>query len=75
MSAGFIYVLTQLAKMLFLATFFPVAMDEEDNEELNADLPFDFLTVNISVQAKKCIKCTSLLCYRNFCSSPSIFGG
>merc|ERR1719369_862123 len=30
--------------MLFLATFFPVAMDEDDNDDLNAELPFDFVT-------------------------------
>ena len=38
------YMVTQLAKMLFLATFFPVAVDEE--EDPNAEVPFDFLTVS-----------------------------
>ena len=40
---------TQLAKMLFLATFFPVAVDEDEDYDLNAELPFDFLTVCISL--------------------------
>ena len=34
---------TQLAKMIFLATFFPVAIDEDEDQ--NAEVPFDFLTV------------------------------
>ena len=38
------YMVTQLAKMLFLATFFPVAVDEE--EDPNIEVPFDFLTVS-----------------------------
>ena len=38
------YMVTQLAKMLFLATFFPVAVDEE--EDPNVEVPFDFLTVS-----------------------------
>ena len=43
-TAGFMYMVTQLAKMLFLATFFPVAVDEE--EDPNVEVPFDFLTVS-----------------------------
>ena len=35
--------ITQLAKMLFLATFFPVSADEEDDP--NLEVPFDFITV------------------------------
>ena len=35
---------TQLAKMLFLATFFPVVEDED--EDLNAEMPFEFVTVS-----------------------------
>merc|ERR1712029_1034772 len=41
-TAGFIYMFTQLAKMLFLATFFPVVEDED--EDLNAEVPFEFVT-------------------------------
>jgi hypothetical protein len=40
--------ITQLAKMLFLATFFPVAMDDDEYDDLNAEVPFDFLTVSPS---------------------------
>ena len=35
--------ITQLAKMLFLATFFPVSADDEDDP--NLEVPFDFITV------------------------------
>ena len=42
-TAGVIYMITQLAKMLFLATFFPVSADEEDDP--NLEVPFDFITV------------------------------
>ena len=38
---------TQLAKMLFLATFFPVVEDEE--EDLNAEVPFEFVTVSFKI--------------------------
>ena len=44
-TAGFIYMFTQLAKMLFLATFFPVVEDED--EDLNAEVPFEFVTVSL----------------------------
>ena len=36
--------ITQLAKMLFLATVFPVPLDEDDDDP-NAEMPFDFLMV------------------------------
>ena len=42
-TAGVMYMVTQLAKMIFLATFFPVAIDEDEDQ--NAEVPFDFLTV------------------------------
>ena len=45
MTAGLIYMVTQLAKMLFLATFFPAATDDEDLESLEQELPFDLTTV------------------------------
>ena len=38
--------ITQLAKMLFLATVFPVPLDEDD-DDLNAEVPFDFLMVKV----------------------------
>ena len=37
--------LTQVAKMLFLATFFPVAFEDDDEDLSNNEVPFDFLTV------------------------------
>ena len=43
-TAGSIYMITQLAKMLFLATVFPVPLDEDDDDP-NAEMPFDFLIV------------------------------
>ena len=43
-TAGSIYMITQLAKMLFLATVFPVPIDEDDDDP-NAEMPFDFLMV------------------------------
>ena len=37
----------QLAKMMFLATFFPASTDDdEDLQSGEKDLPFDFLTVS-----------------------------
>ena len=41
--------ITQLAKMLFLATVFPVPLDEDDDDP-NAEMPFDFLMVGILTQ-------------------------
>jgi len=41
-TAGAIYMITQLAKMIFLATVFPVPLDEDDDDP-NAEIPFDFL--------------------------------
>lgn len=50
-TAGFVYVVTQLAKMLFLATFFPSGDDDDDDLDLEgaaaaAAVPadFDFMT-------------------------------
>ena len=43
-TAGAIYMITQLAKMIFLATVFPVPLDEDDDDP-NAEIPFDFLMV------------------------------
>ena len=40
-TAGSIYMITQLAKMLFLATVFPVPLDEDDDDP-NAEM---FLTL------------------------------
>lgn len=52
-TAGMVYMVTQLAKMLFLATFFPTGEDDDDafwsDEKLGASdeaLPFIFITVN-----------------------------
>ena len=42
--------ITQLAKMLFLATFFPVSADEEDDP--NLEVPFDFITVKKIISQK-----------------------
>ena len=37
----------QLAKMMFLATFFPASTDEDDELHLgDKELPFDFVTVS-----------------------------
>ena len=44
-TAGAIYMITQLAKMIFLATVFPVPLDEDDDDP-NAEIPFDFLMVS-----------------------------
>ena len=46
-TAGSIYMITQLAKMLFLATVFPVPLDDDDDDP-NAEMPFDFLMVRIT---------------------------
>ena len=43
--------ITQLAKMLFLATFFPVSADEEDDP--NLEVPFDFITVKKKITSQK----------------------
>ena len=40
--------ITQLAKMIFLATVFPVPLDEDDDDP-NAEIPFDFLMVRIKL--------------------------
>ena len=45
--------ITQLAKMLFLATFFPVSADEEDDP--NLEVPFDFITVKASQKSRETI--------------------
>ena len=42
--------ITQLAKMLFLATFFPVSADEEDDP--NLEVPFDFITVRDKIASQ-----------------------
>ena len=60
MTAGSIYMITQLAKMLFLATVFPVPLDEDD-DDLNAEVPFDFLMVRIKLFCLKLLK--QLLAY------------
>ena len=67
-TAGFIYMFTQLAKMLFLATFFPVAVDEDEDYDLNAELPFDFLTVCISLITQINTNSIISLNFRNFSS-------
>lgn len=43
-TAGFVYVVTQLAKMLFLATFFPMGDEDEEGGVMDQELPFDLLT-------------------------------
>ena len=47
-TAGFVYVVTQLAKMLFLATFFPSGSDDDEPELEGAfaaaPADFDFMT-------------------------------
>jgi hypothetical protein len=41
-----LYFLLQLAKMMFLATFFPASTDEDDELHIgDKELPFDFFTV------------------------------
>ena len=44
-TAGIVYMVTQLVKMVFLATFFPMS-DEEDDVYLDKEIPFDAVTVN-----------------------------
>ena len=39
---------TQLVKMVFLATFFPMS-DDEDDVYLDKEIPFDALTVRYSI--------------------------
>ncbi len=43
-TAGFLYVFTQLAKMIFLATFFP---SDEEPENADDEVPYVFFTVRI----------------------------
>jgi len=48
-TSGCVYMFTQLAKMMFLATFFPASTDDED-ELLHVgdkEMPFDFVTVSL----------------------------
>jgi len=42
-TAGFVYIITQLVKMVFLATFFPTSEDDDDFL-LDKEIPFDALT-------------------------------
>lgn len=42
-TAGFVYIITQLAKMVFLATFFPTSEDDDD-PHIDKEIPFDALT-------------------------------
>ena len=43
-TAGFVYIITQLVKMVFLATFFPTSEDDDDFL-IDKEIPFDALTV------------------------------
>ncbi len=43
--------ITQLAKMLFLATFFPAGSDDDDYEEYNEGAPFDLSFTTVSFEA------------------------
>ena len=43
-TAGFVYMVTQLVKMIFLATFFPTSGDDDD-VYLDREIPFDAVTV------------------------------
>ena len=45
-TSGFLYLFTNLAKMLFLATFFPGNYDDEDDFK-DVEAPFDFFTVSL----------------------------
>ena len=48
--AGVMYILTQLAKMLFLATFFPMSdMEEDEGGEHQFDLLNDFLRATVDI--------------------------
>lgn len=47
--AGAIYILTQLAKMLFLASFFPMSEMEEDEQEHKFNLVKDFLRATVDL--------------------------
>ena len=47
--ASFMYILTQLAKMLFLATFFPMSDLEEEEGEHQFDLLSDFLRSTVDI--------------------------
>ena len=37
--------ITQLMKMLFLATFFPTSDDDDDDANFDKEIPFDAITV------------------------------
>ena len=43
-TAGFVYMITQLVKMLFLATFFPTS-DDDDDLFYDKEIPFEAVTV------------------------------
>ena len=47
--ASLMYILTQLAKMLFLATFFPMSDMEEEEGEHKFDLLNDFLRATVDI--------------------------
>ena len=44
-TAGLVYMITQLMKMLFLATFFPTSDDDDDDANFDQEIPFDAITV------------------------------
>ena len=44
-TAGLVYMITQLMKMLFLATFFPTSDDDDDDANFDKEIPFDAITV------------------------------
>ena len=47
--ASLMYILTQLAKMLFLATFFPMSDMEEEEGEHQFDFLTDFLRATVDI--------------------------
>ena len=49
MTAGMFYIITQLAKMLFLATFFPTGDDDflDGGEFVDREVPFEFFPVSL----------------------------
>ena len=47
--ASLMYILTQLAKMLFLATFFPMSDMEEEDDEHKFDFLHDFLRATVDI--------------------------
>ena len=67
------YILTQLAKMLFLATFFPMSELEEEEGGHKFDFFNDFLRV-ISIEGMCCAFDTFFLHRRQLLTWPTWWG-